>query len=240
MPQQQHPDSISNGMMKKILLASLFFLFLGLVPHALAQQSFVPLAPIPGLTDIQPTEGELASFFNNLYKYLIGLAATLAVIEIIWGGLEISTQDSISKQSEGKKRIQEAITGLVLVLSPALVFSIINPSILDLSLNLPKLDLTAPKDPVYSLKGKEAIQKGLDPNSAIKGTAGPQAPASATNMSGPSSDNTYTDTASIPGGSWCFIKQGGSFTCSTQQSQCESVFAYVSSMGAAEASCKRY
>ena len=119
---------------------SLAFLFLGLAPHVLAQ-NFVPLAPIPGLTDIQPTSGGLAAFFNNLYKFLIGLAAVLAIIEIIWGGLEISTKDSVSKQSDGKERITQAIFGLILVLSPVLVFSIINPSILNLSLNLPPLDL---------------------------------------------------------------------------------------------------
>lgn len=109
-----------------------------------AQSGFTALAPIPGLTDQSATSvmnaTTLANFFNNLYKYLIGLAAILAVIEIIWGGLEISTKDSVSKQSDGKERITQAIFGLVLVLSPVLVFSIINPNILNLSLNLPKLD----------------------------------------------------------------------------------------------------
>lgn len=128
----------SNGARKTILI-SCAFLFFVLVPHALAE-GFVALAPIPGLTDIQPTAGGLATFFNNLYKFAIGMAAILAVIMIIWGGLEYSTQDSISKKSDGKQRIYDAIFGLVLVLSPVLVFSIINPSILNLSINLPKLD----------------------------------------------------------------------------------------------------
>ena len=109
-----------------------------------APSSFTALAPIPGLTDANTTSvinsTTLANFFNNLYKYLIGLAAVIAVIEIIWGGLEISTKDSVSKQSDGKERITQAIFGLVLVLSPVLVFSIINPSILNLSLDLPPLD----------------------------------------------------------------------------------------------------
>ncbi len=106
---------------------------------------FVPLAPITGLTDPKTlgsvvNSTTLANFFNNLYKFLIGLAAALAVIEIIWGGLEISTKDSVSKQSDGRERITQAILGLVLVLCPVLVFSIINPAILNLSLNLPPLD----------------------------------------------------------------------------------------------------
>jgi hypothetical protein len=131
--------------MKKLLALGLL-VFLGFAPHVLAQ-GFTALAPIPGLTDQSSAtsvinSATLAAFFNNLYKYLIGLAATLAVIEIIWGGLEIATKDSVSKQSDGRERITQAIFGLVLVLSPVLVFSIINPSILNLSLNLPKLDLT--------------------------------------------------------------------------------------------------
>lgn len=129
--------------MKKLLvlvgLAALAY-----APHAFAQ-GFTALAPIPGLTDPSTTSvvssDTLAAFFNNLYKYLIGLAATLAVIEIIWGGLEYSTKDSVSKQSNGRERITQAIFGLILVLSPVLVFSIINPSILNLSINLSPIDL---------------------------------------------------------------------------------------------------
>ncbi len=82
--------------------------------------------------------------------YIIGLAAVLAVIMIIWGGLEYSTQDSVSKKGAGKERIQQAILGLVLVLSPVLVFSIINPSILNLSISLPKLDTASKGAPQVS------------------------------------------------------------------------------------------
>lgn len=107
---------------------------------------FVPLAPIPGLTSAQSnvTASTLANFLNNLYLYLIGAAATLAVIMIIWGGLEIATQDSVSKQGAGRNKIQQALFGLVLVLSPFLVFSIINPAILNLSIALPPLDTKTP------------------------------------------------------------------------------------------------
>ena len=127
--------------MKKVILLSVFFLFLGLAPRVFAE-GFVALAPIPGLTQgVTANTAELANFFNNLYKYLIGLAAALAVIQIIWGGLEIAVnKDNVSKITASKGKIYNAVFGLVLVLSPVLVFSIINPSILNLSLNLPELD----------------------------------------------------------------------------------------------------
>lgn len=138
-------------MMKNFFMGvALFVLVLGVSPvafvHAQSAESdgkgFVALAPIPGLTDSQEnvTANTLANFFNNLYKYLIGLAAALAVVMIVWGGLEIATTDSVSKHGAGRERITQAILGLVLVLAPVLVFSIINPSILNLSLNLPALN----------------------------------------------------------------------------------------------------
>lgn len=126
--------------MKKTFLLSVFFLLLVFVPHALAQTGFVPLAEIPGLTDPGTasgvSSGSFALFFNNLYKFLVGLAIALAIIEIIWGGIEYSTTDSIGNKEAGKKRIRNAILGLVLILSPVLVFSIINPNILNLSVTL--------------------------------------------------------------------------------------------------------
>lgn len=113
------------------------------------QSGFTALAPIPGLTDQANTSAvndkSLANFFNNLYKYIIGMAAVLAIIMIIWSGLEIAiNKDSVSKALEAKGRITQAIYGLVLVLAPVLVFSIINPSILNLSLNLPELKTGTP------------------------------------------------------------------------------------------------
>jgi hypothetical protein len=130
--------------MKKNLLLLAIAFFLGLAPHVFAQ-GFVPLAGIPGLTDSTSAtsainQQSLASFFNNLYKYCIGLAATLAVIEITWAGINLAlNKDNISEMISSKGKIYNAIFGLILVLSPVLVFSIINPSILNLSLNLPPI-----------------------------------------------------------------------------------------------------
>lgn len=143
---------IPSGM-KKMLLVSVIFLPLGFAHHVFAQ-GFVPIAPIPGLTDNASTAGGLAVFFNNLYKYLIGLAAVLAVIQITWSGIEIAmNRDDVSKIMDDKGKIYNAIYGLVLVLSPVLVFSIINPNILNLSLNLPPIDLTAPPTAAGPMSG---------------------------------------------------------------------------------------
>jgi len=139
--------------MKKILIVLALFLFFGCISGVSAANTvdsgFVALAPIPGLTDDTTTSvvnsASLAVFFNNLYKYLIGLAAVLATLQIIWAGIKMAyfNKDSANAIKKSREAIQQAILGLILVLLPVLVFSIINPNILNLSLNLPALNKLA-------------------------------------------------------------------------------------------------
>ena len=130
--------------MKRYLLISVVTLAATLTlaaPVALAQ-GFTPIAPIPGLNDMSgvATEGGIAKFLGNLYIFCIGIAVVLAIIMIIWGGVEYAFSEVVTNKTEGRKKIVNALFGLVLVLSPVLVFTIINPAILNLNVNIPKLD----------------------------------------------------------------------------------------------------
>ena len=137
---------VSGGFVQMSYAETITLDNLDITAPAPTNQGFTPLAAIPGLTDAQSARtalnngGNFALFFNKLYIYLIGIAVILAVIMIVWGGLEYSTQDSVSKKSDGKSKIYNALFGLVLVLSPVLVFTIINPEILKLNLNIPPLN----------------------------------------------------------------------------------------------------
>lgn len=130
--------------------------------------AFVPLAPIDGLTKEGVVDSKtLSDFLRNLYRFLVGIAATLAVIEIVIGGLQYATQDIPSQKSDGKQRIWNAIFGLILVLSPVLVFSLINPAILDLSIQLRELD-TKPRVVAPSKIPQQT--QGTEPQSVPIGT----------------------------------------------------------------------
>lgn len=161
--------------MKKISLLSTVLL---VVPVVALAQGFVPLAPITGLTDASAlsvaNSTNLASFFNNLYKFAIGLAAALAVIQIIWAGLDIAIfhKDAVSAITDDKGKIYNAVFGLILVLSPVLVFSIINPSILNLSLNLPPLKTTSGTPVGTGSAGGAGTQPTTDTGTAAATTAG--------------------------------------------------------------------
>jgi hypothetical protein len=109
-----------------------------------ASATFVPLTNLPifcmngvsGGNTCSPITSApgLAAFFNALYKYCVGAAAVIAVIQIMRAGIMYMGGDSVSEVSQARQLISTAILGLVLVLSPVIVFSIIDPRILNLNI----------------------------------------------------------------------------------------------------------
>lgn len=125
------------------------FLFLGLPLLALAQDTgFVPLTNIPAITEVGnaiTTPDGLSQFLNNIYRLCIGIAAVVAVLQIMRAGIMYMGGDSVTEKKEAKNLIALSIGGLILVLSPVIVFSIINPEILSLKINgLEELKATPP------------------------------------------------------------------------------------------------
>lgn len=187
---------------------------------------FVPLVPIPGLTDnaSSASSSVLATFLNNLYKYLIGIAAILAVIQIIRGGLEYATQDSVSKKDDGKHHIQQAILGLVLILSPVLIFSLINPSILHLGIDLPILN-TAPGNWSSSGNGGGSQAQATDSATGctVSGTYLQKASCSSSQAAQNwASSNCTTNPKALKGGVLpCQTQNSAGCTDTTFQAYCE-------------------
>jgi type IV secretory pathway VirB2 component (pilin) len=94
---------------------------------------FVPLTSIPGIADAG-NASTLPSFLNNVYKLAIGVAAVLAVLQIVRAGIMYMGGDSVTEKKDAKNLITLSIGGLILVLSPVIVFSVINPKILSLEI----------------------------------------------------------------------------------------------------------
>jgi hypothetical protein len=103
-----------------------------------AGSNFVPLTNIPAITGFAGA-GNLTAFFNNLYKICIGVAATIAVIQIMRAGIMYMGGDSITETKQARALIGTSVGGLLLVLSPVIVFGIINPKILSLQVGFTRL-----------------------------------------------------------------------------------------------------
>lgn len=131
----------------KYLTFLILFLALPLLAFAQAttgavntDTGFVPLTNIPQLTEIGGAFS-LEAFLNALYRISIGIAAVVAVLQIMRAGIMYMGSDSgFAEKKEAKNLIALSIGGLILVLSPVVVFSIINPEILTLKIgNIEKL-----------------------------------------------------------------------------------------------------
>jgi len=106
---------------------------------------------IPGLEDFSTGDGvvvdkeTLSKYLAALYKFLIGIAAILAVIMIAYGGfLWLFSDGAGEKVTKAKEVIIAAISGLVLALGSYLLLNFINPNLVALKfpVNLVKISPT--------------------------------------------------------------------------------------------------
>ena len=104
---------------------------------------FIPLLPsLPGITEVSSADS-IAPLLSQIYKICIGVAAVLAVLQIMYAGVLYMGGDSVTEKKDARARIGMALAGLLLVLSPVIVFSIINPEILNLDIGGKNLKTTA-------------------------------------------------------------------------------------------------
>src|SRR3989344_1896364 len=108
--------------------------------------TYTPLAPLPGLPAVPyetDTECPLGNYLNIIIKLVIGIAAVLAMVMIVMGGIEYMTSDLISSKESGKDTIRNAILGLLIALGAYLILNTINPQLLSVCLDkLPEAVIT--------------------------------------------------------------------------------------------------
>ena len=110
------------------------------------------LAPLPGIgtadnggTEFNPTNvngSSLSSYLNPMINIFIGICAVLAVIMILFGGIQYMTSELISSKEEGKERIEHAVLGLLLALGAWSILNTINPNLLKSDVNIPDANVT--------------------------------------------------------------------------------------------------
>jgi hypothetical protein len=97
--------------------------------------TYIPLEPA-AFSGFVPTggAGQLGDFLSQAFQFGLAIAAALAVVMIVWGGVEIMLSESMFKKEDGKKKINDAIWGLVLAIVSWLILYTINPDILNFKL----------------------------------------------------------------------------------------------------------
>ena len=117
-------------MKTKILIPIFLFLLTG---TALAYNLLQPLPGVGRTVDTFP------DYITKIIPFILGLAAVLAVVEIVIGGIEYAVTEAIDSKADAIDRIRQAILGLLLALASWLILYTINPELINLKLNIPGL-----------------------------------------------------------------------------------------------------
>lgn len=107
-----------------------------LIPGFARAENFKPLTGLPAFDALSEGSVGMTAFFNQLYVLAVGAAAIVAVVQIMLAGFNLAySAGNHSTIEEARNKIQNAILGLLLVLSPTIIFGIINPDILNLDID---------------------------------------------------------------------------------------------------------
>ncbi len=132
--------------------------------YALAD--YTPITALPNTTKstgCAPKETNctnLQTYVPGLFKLSIGIAAVMAFVMITVGGIVYATSDSLTNKSEGRRYIENALWGLLLVIGAYVILNTINPKIL--SFDFTPDDASSP--PVTTLPPVTTGATGLQPN----------------------------------------------------------------------------
>ncbi len=77
----------------------------------------------------------LTSFVGEIYNLGIAIAVVLAVLVIMYSGIQYMITNNPGKKGESLGKVQGALMGLGLALTSYLILKIINPEILNLANN---------------------------------------------------------------------------------------------------------
>jgi hypothetical protein len=139
---------------------------------ASAQVDYQNLAPIPQLLKEGSSDtSNIQSFLEGILPLVIGLAGGLAVIYIIIGGVQYLSTDAWNGKKEGKKTIQNAITGLLLAIAAFSILYTVNPKLVEFDLLIQSVGTTTPLSSGNGITKKSAAETGcnndcvaVDPN----------------------------------------------------------------------------
>ncbi len=95
-------------------------------------------SPIPGV-DLTPAQlvGDdvdvpfLAQYINGAYRYMVTIVLIVSIVMVVYGGFRYLVGASIGDIQAGKKIIQDALIGMLLVLGAYMLLNTINPATLN-------------------------------------------------------------------------------------------------------------
>lgn len=88
--------------------------------------TYKPLTTLPGFFDQGKPVQTPEDLVSGAYTLAIGTASILAVLMIVWGGIKYIVSDTPFEKGDGKKDIQNAFYGMIILLAAYIILRTIN------------------------------------------------------------------------------------------------------------------
>ena len=100
------------------------------------------LQPLPGFeTRFDGEDTSFGSYFNGVLGIIIGIAGALAVVMIVVGGIQYMGSEVVTKKSDGRNMIENALLGLGVLLGAYVLLNTLDPDLVDFKLSLNKVEI---------------------------------------------------------------------------------------------------
>ncbi|MEW5907756.1 MAG: hypothetical protein AB1643_01045 [Patescibacteria group bacterium] len=150
------------------IIFSIIVIMAIIAPIALFAQDYRLLEPLPGLPGSLPVESGFSQYLGWVYKFAIAAAIFLAVLMIVIGGIQIIAGGaSETARSNAKKRIKDAILGLLLVLIAYLILYWINPDLVTGRFNIPTAQIRGAPPPTPTPTPSPGITFNNNPSTEL-------------------------------------------------------------------------
>ncbi|MCC7500861.1 hypothetical protein IT396_03655 [Candidatus Nomurabacteria bacterium] len=93
--------------------------------------SYIPLEPLPG-QQIGSQGVDFGSYLNYAFTLFIVIGGMFAVATFVWGGIMYMVSDVAKSKDLGRKQMQRAVYGLVVLLGSYVLLYTINPQLISL------------------------------------------------------------------------------------------------------------
>lgn len=110
-----------------------------ITPTVIAQTNdYVPLASLPGIGGSNGETTTLQTYLPAIFKLTIGVAAVMAFVVITFGGITYIVSDTLTGKEDGRRWVENAVWGLLLVIGAYAILYTINPEMLSFKLTIPR------------------------------------------------------------------------------------------------------
>ncbi len=141
---QNQVSNFSRGLISSVFVIFVILAFLPVfTAHAQTQptDTYKVLAPLPGTFNESTGKTDIQRYLPGIFNLAIGVSAAFVLLNLVFGGFLWMSSDAFTKKEEGKKRIENSLKGILLVAGAWIILFTINPSLLDVKLDIESIEV---------------------------------------------------------------------------------------------------